>query len=51
MLYARKLGSRATEMLLFEWSSDSEKGILKDEIVPTLIVRSSTIKRIPEETS
>lgn len=36
----RKLGERAAEMLLFEMKDGS--GLLKDEIVPTLIPRNST---------
>jgi DNA-binding LacI/PurR family transcriptional regulator len=34
------LGRRAAEMLIFEW--DQAKGILKDEIVPQLVIREST---------
>jgi DNA-binding LacI/PurR family transcriptional regulator len=36
-----KLGERATEILLFEMK-DGESRLLKDEIVPTLVQRSST---------
>ncbi|GGD51134.1 GntR family transcriptional regulator [Paenibacillus nasutitermitis] len=44
-----KLGARATEMVLFEWTGLDGKGILKDEIVPDLIIRSSTTARAPQE--
>lgn len=37
-----KLGIRAVKMLLYEWHNDPSKGILKDEIVPTLVIRNST---------
>jgi DNA-binding LacI/PurR family transcriptional regulator len=36
------VGRRAAEMLLFEWRQTDQAGLLKEEIVPKLIVRDST---------
>jgi DNA-binding LacI/PurR family transcriptional regulator len=39
---SKKLGQRAAELLLYEYNDLSSTNILKDEIVPSLIVRGST---------
>lgn len=39
-----QVGRRAGELLIFEWNDGDQAELLKDEIVPTLIVRGSTAK-------
>lgn len=41
----RLMGRRAAELLLFEWENTRKGSLLKDEVVPQLVIRGSTAPR------